>query len=89
MADGWVYFSRNARQGAGRPARKGQYFEGIEPAVWGFRFGGYQPMEKWLKDRKGRTLHFDDLTHYGRMAAAIRETIRLMAAIDRVGVPFS
>ena len=43
-------------------------------------------MEKWLKDRKGRTLGFDDLTHYGRMVAALRVTIRLMGEIDRVGV---
>ena len=39
-------------------------------------------MDKWLKDRKGRTLTFDDITHYQRMAAALQETIRLTAAID-------
>ena len=89
VSEGRVYLGRSARSRAGRTARQGQYFEGIEPEVWGFRIGGYQPMEKWLKDRKGRTLGFDDLTHYGRMAAALRETIRLMREIDQVGVPFS
>ena len=39
-------------------------------------------MEKWLKDRKGRALSFDDITHYQRIAAALQETIRLTAAID-------
>lgn len=89
VSEGRVYLGRSARARGRRPARQGQYFEGIEPEGWGFRVGGYRPMDKWLKDRKGRTLSFNDLTHYGRMAAALRETIRLMAEIDRVGVPFS
>ena len=72
--------------GGGRLAR-GQYFEGIEPEVWEFRIGGYQPLDKWLKDRKGRWLGYDDQMHYIRMAAALRETIRLMAAIDAAGLP--
>ena len=86
MSAGRVYISRSARSRGGRPARRGQYFDEIKPEVWAFRIGGYQPMAKWLKDRKGRTLGFDDLTHYGRMVAALRVTIRLMGEIDRVGV---
>jgi hypothetical protein len=38
-----------------------QYFEGIEPEVWEFQIGGYQVLNKWLKDRKGRRLSFDDI----------------------------
>ena len=45
--------------------------------------GGYQPLDKWLKDRRGRTLSFDDLNHYRRIAAALTETIRLMADVDQ------
>ena len=59
-----------------------QYFEGIPPEVWQFRIGGYQPMDKWLKDRRGRALSFDDIDHYRRMAAAIGETMSLMAQVD-------
>ncbi len=59
-----------------------QYFEGVPPEVWEFHVGGYQVCEKWLKDRKGRTLSYDDLTHYQQTVAALAETIRLMAAID-------
>ena len=72
--------------GGGRLAR-GQYFEGIDPEVWEFRIGGYQPLHKWLKDRKDRRLGYDDQIHYIRIAAALRETIRLMAAIDEAGLP--
>jgi hypothetical protein len=59
-----------------------QYFAGVAPEVWGFHVGGYQVCQKWLKDRKGRTLSFDDLEHYRRVVAALAETIALMSEID-------
>ena len=61
---------------------KSQYFEGVSPEVWNFHIGGYQVCQKWLKDRKGRTLTFDDLLHYQKITVALKETIRLMAQID-------
>jgi hypothetical protein len=59
-----------------------QYFEGVAPEVWGFYVGGYQVCDKWLKDRQGRQLSYDDLTHYQKMMAALHQTIELMAKID-------
>jgi predicted helicase len=59
-----------------------QYFEGVPPEVWNFHVGGYQVCQKWLKDRKGRKLAYDDLTHYQHIVSALNETIRLMAEID-------
>ena len=61
-----------------------QYFEGIAPEVWAFQVGGYQPCEKWLKDRRGRVLSADDVRHYCRTAAALRETIRIQGELDDV-----
>ena len=61
---------------------KTQYFEGVPPEVWAFQVGGYQVCQKWLKDRKGRLLTYDDITHYQRIVAVLAETIRLMAAVD-------
>jgi len=61
-----------------------QYFEGVPSEVWNFQIGGYQVCQKWLKDRKGRTLSYDDLTHYQRIVVALKETIRLMAEIDEL-----
>jgi hypothetical protein len=61
-----------------------QRFEGVPEAVWNFHIGGYQVCEKWLKDRKGRTLSDEDIAHYQRVVVALNETIRLMAEIDRV-----
>jgi len=63
---------------------KSQYFEGVAPEVWGFYVGGYQVLEKWLKDRQGRQLSYDELTHYRQIVAALGRTIELMAEIDRV-----
>jgi predicted helicase len=59
-------------------------FTGVPEAVWNFHIGGYQVCEKWLKDRKGRTLTPDDLTHYQKIVVALNETIRLMKEIDEV-----
>ncbi len=53
-------------------------------AVWNFHIGGYQVCEKWLKDRKGRTLSKDDIAHYQKIVVALAETIRLMKEIDEV-----
>jgi hypothetical protein len=61
---------------------KTQYFEGIPPDVWEFYVGGYQVLEKWLKDRRERVLSWDDIQHYQRIVVALAETIRLMAEID-------
>lgn len=61
---------------------KTQYFEGVPPKIWDFHIGGYQVCEKWLKDRKNRTLSYEDIRHYERIVAALSETIRLMDKID-------
>ena len=80
LEEGRVYISKDKS----KYCKRGQYFEGIQPEVWEFRIGGYQPMEKWLKDRKGRALSFDDLNHYRYMGFALAETGRLMDEIDEV-----
>jgi len=61
---------------------KTQYFEGVPPEVWNFHIGGYQVAQKWLKDRKDRTLTYDELTLYQKIIVALKKTIRLMAEID-------
>lgn len=59
-----------------------QYFEGAPPVSWGFYIGGYQPAQKWLKDRKGRTLSFDDVKHYQKILKILAETDRVMKTIS-------
>jgi len=61
-----------------------QYFGNVPQIAWEFYIGGYQPAQKWLKDRKGRELRFDDILHYQKMIVALTETVRLMTEIDKI-----
>ena len=61
-----------------------QYFEGVPESAWQFFIGGYQPAQKWLKDRKGMTLSFEDVKHYGRIIYVLQQTERIMQEIDNI-----
>ena len=61
-----------------------QYFEGVPKSAWYFFIGGYQPAQKWLKDRKGLTLSFDDVKHYGCIIYVLQQTERIMQEIDEL-----
>ena len=58
-----------------------QYFDNVSELAWNFYIGGYQPAQKWIKDRKGRTLTFDDINHYGKIITVLNETDRIMKEI--------
>jgi hypothetical protein len=60
---------------------EGQYFDAVPPVAWNFPIGGYQPAQKWLKDRKGRALSYDDIRHYQKIIKILAETDRIMAGI--------
>lgn len=61
-----------------------QYFDGVSGQTWEFSIGGYRPAERWLRDRRGRQLSFEDVEHYRGICAALAETPRLMEQIDAV-----
>ncbi len=61
---------------------KAQYFEGVPQVAWEFYIGGYQPAQKWLKDRKGRALSYDDIRHYQNIVKILLETDRIMREIE-------
>ena len=70
-------------QGGGRVyINDAQYFDDVPQAVWDTHIGGYRVAEKWLKDRKGRQLSYDDLTHYQSVIAALARTLELQTDID-------
>lgn len=62
---------------------KSQCFENIPELAWNFYIGGYQPAQKWLKDRKNRTLTYDDIEHYRKIIAILVETHNLMQKLDK------
>jgi predicted helicase len=61
---------------------KDQSFADVPEVAWNFYIGGYQPAQKWLKDRRGRSLSFDDITHYQRIVRILVETDRIMKEIE-------
>ena len=58
-----------------------QYFDAAPAVSWGFYIGAYQSAQKWLKDRKGRALSFEDVRHYQRVLKILSETDRIMQTI--------
>ena len=64
---------------------KQSYFTDIPPNIWEFKIGGYQVLDKWLKDRKNakRQLSNDEISHYQKIVLALTETLRIMAEIDK------
>lgn len=59
-----------------------QYFDNVPAVAWDFPIGGYQPAQKWLKDRKGRILSWDDIRHYQKIIKILAETDRIMREIE-------
>jgi hypothetical protein len=57
-----------------RATNETQYFEDVPEVAWDFYIGGYQPAQKWLKDRKDRELHIDDIRHCMKIIVALTET---------------
>jgi predicted helicase len=61
-----------------------QYFGNVPKLAWEFYIGGYQPAQKWLKYRKGRTLTNEDIEHYQKIIVSLTETDRIMKDIDNI-----
>lgn len=60
------------------------YFDNVPLVAWNFYIGGYQPAQKWLKDRKGRELDYEDIFHYNKIIVALTETDKIMKEIDLI-----
>jgi len=63
-----------------------QYFDNVPLLAWEFYIGGYQPAQKWLKDRKGIVLGFKDIFHYGKIIVSLTETHRIIQEIDNIEI---
>lgn len=59
-----------------------QYFGKVPETVWEMHIGGYRVADKWLKDRRGRKLSYDDLEHYQSVIAALARTSEIQTEID-------
>lgn len=63
-----------------------QYFDNIPEISWNFFIGGYRPAQKWLKERKGRTLSYDDIIHYQKIIVALKRTAEVMEEINGIKI---
>lgn len=81
--DGKVYINYSSNSLIGGQGGL-QYFDNVPEIAWNFYIGGYQPAQKWLKDRKDRILEYDDILHYQKIIVALTETGRIMKEIDLV-----
>jgi predicted helicase len=61
-----------------------QYFGNVPQEAWDFYIGGYQPAQKWLKDRKGHILSSENIEHFQKIIVSLTETNRIMNDIDKL-----
>ena len=61
-----------------------QYFDNVPLLAWEFYIGGYQPAQKWLKDRHNTELSFTDILHYQKIIKSLTQTHHLMHTIDNI-----
>ncbi|MBT9545130.1 MAG: DNA methyltransferase [Candidatus Sericytochromatia bacterium] len=61
-----------------------QYFDQVPLIAWEFQIGGYKPAQKWLKDRKGSNLDFDDVLHFQKIIVALTESAKIVEKINSI-----
>ena len=60
-----------------------QYFDSIEKEVWEYMIGGYQVLDKWLKDRKDKYLTAEEIKHYCRIVTSLKGTVKVQKEVDK------
>mgnify|MGYP002624231764 FL=1 len=59
-----------------------QYFDHVPVKAWKMVVAGYQPLDRWLKDRKGKKLTSSEIEHYQKMVVALQRQTQMMEWID-------
>ena len=65
---------------------KDRYFQPVPVDIWNFYIGGYQVLDKWLKERKKHeiSLSGEDIHHFIKVVNVIDHTIKTMQKIDEL-----
>lgn len=61
-----------------------QYFDHVPTVAWNMVVAGYQPLDRWLKDRKGKRLTSDEIVHYQLMVTALQKQAAVMEEINAI-----
>lgn len=80
-ADGTMVIKATFKDGKVYIGKK-SYFSGVSEKDWSFIIGGYQPLQRWFKERKGSELSTSDVEHYCQMIQVIKNTILLMDELE-------
>lgn len=59
-----------------------QYFEGVTEEQWNHQVGGYNVLEKWLKDRKKIEINHDQIIQFERIAESFLVSKKVIEKID-------
>ena len=63
---------------------KSSFISGVAESTWNMYIGGYQPIQKWLKERKGIVLSDDDVLHLLMIIQILEETSEKMIILDEL-----
>ncbi len=61
-----------------------QYFDNISRSAWEFQIGSYNPLQKWLKDRKGKSISSAEIFQYQKIVLVVEKTKIMMDEIDSI-----
>lgn len=61
-----------------------QYFSNVREDIWDFCFAGYHGLQKWLKDRRQKTLSESDIEHVINVFNVFDQTEADMALLDTI-----
>jgi len=61
-----------------------QYFTAVSEEIWNYKIGGFRICEKWLKERRGRILSFEESELFKQIILSITLTIKIQNDIDKL-----
>lgn len=61
---------------------KEQYLDNVPESAWEFYIGGYQVLQKWLKERRNTVLQYEDLLQLQVIIAVLAQSRSLMESVD-------
>ena len=62
-----------------------QYFDQIPKTSWDMYIGGFQPAQKWLKDRVEEKLDYEDILTYRKIIEALDKTRLIKSDLAQIG----
>ncbi len=62
---------------------KSLYFDKVDSSVWGYKIGGYQVLDKYLKSHKGEEINF---IHFQKIIQTLHKSLELESKISDISL---